>query len=736
MSQFSENKNSETHEQSISPIAPDSVLANVFCLRSNLKFETRIDNEQAYVVIEDSVRGKFFRVGAQEYRVLARIDGNLDGHQIAQSLLSDPENKLDDEEAQRLTQDVFKWCLKSNLATSDRLDNGKRLSQQSAAIGNAKTLGWLNPISFKIRLFNPNQTLKRVAPWFNWLFSFWFLCVWIITAIFATTILFGRWEQLASASQGILSNDGWIWLLLTWVVLKVVHEVAHGVACRRYGGDVPEAGMLLLLFTPMAYVNVTSMWRFQNRWQRMVVAAAGMYVELFVSFLAIIVWSKSSGIIADVAFNVFIMASVTTILFNANPLMRFDGYFLLSDALSIPNLYTKGTNWFRGSMQSIIFGVPHAPEAIPASERFAAKTYGCLAFFWKISISVSLILGAAVLFQGAGLVMSAAAAFLWFAVPMYKQLRVWFSANSQQSISPRRTLLSGTVIVLVLLACFVVFQAPATKSAPAIIQFADQLVVRAQVDGFISEIFVDDGDSVDAGELLIRLDNPKLDHEVLVLQQRLAESEIQIRIHRNERDQSMVQSETENRNQLQKQLEEKRTQREGLMIHAPVDGFVFYRGLSNRIGSFATQGDVLLNFATDSSKEVLVSFDQRDFDSVSWQTGRQLRVWFPNRSITTAKLMTVNPSASVVPTEPSMCATAGGPLPVKPSTRSDESSFEFLRPRFDATLELPVDESRALFSGQRGRVFFSTTEQSIGTYFYLAAHDWLSTKLDVVFQSH
>ena len=208
-------------------------------------------------------------------------------------------------------------------------------------------------------------------------------------------------------------------MLVIWAVLKVVHEMAHGIACKRYGGTVSDAGVLLLLFTPMAFVNVTSSWRFSNRWHRIVVAAAGMYIELFISFIAIIIWARSSGgVMADVCYNIFIMSSVTTILFNANPLMRFDGYYILADSLGIANMYTKGTKLFGDMLRSWFFGVPRTPNLCPPHEKRVALAYGILAFFWKITISLSLIIGASVLFHGLGKLLGIIGVFMFFGMPI------------------------------------------------------------------------------------------------------------------------------------------------------------------------------------------------------------------------------------------------------------------------------------------------------------------------------
>ena len=367
---------------------PDQWLDGKFTLRNELKFDSRTQNGKTFVVIEDPIRSKYFQVGAREYRFIASVDGNKTGREIIEALnvkLPVGEKPYTEQTA----TEVCQWLMQSNLVFGNSVDNAKRLGQQVKASNRAKMIGLLNPISFKFNLFNPNSALAAVQPYVQWWFSSWFAVIWCVVAIYASTLMYTNWSKMGAASTGILSEHSWIWLLVTWILLKVVHETAHGVACRRYGGEVPEAGVLLLLFTPMAFVNVTSMWRFPNRWHRMVVSGAGMYVELFISFVSLIVWTRTEGVIADICFNIFLMASVTTILFNANPLMRFDGYFLLSDALAIPNLYTKGTNWFGDRLKSVFFGTPLTPNLCPQSELRTASIYGSMAFFWNCLLYTS-----------------------------------------------------------------------------------------------------------------------------------------------------------------------------------------------------------------------------------------------------------------------------------------------------------------------------------------------------------
>ena len=718
------------------PSNSDPWLDTILKLRPELRFDSRSNDKDVFVVVEDPVRSKFFQIGPREYRFVASIDGKKSANEIIARLNDDLAENEPPYDEQTVVQ-ICQWLVQTNLVFGESIDNIKRLNMQASALKRSKLMGLLNPISCKFKLFNPNSALMKLQPCFQWMFSTWFFVIWCAVAIFTLGQVHSHWDSMGAASTGILSGYSWIWLLLIWIGLKVIHEAAHGIACRRFGGEVPEAGVLLLLFTPLAYVNVTSMWRFSSRWQRMVVSAAGMYVELFISFLAFIVWTRSNGIVADVAFNVFLMSSVTTILFNANPLMRFDGYFLLSDLIRIPNLYTKGTRWFGDRIKSLIFGVPRTPHICQSSELRRVAVYGSLAFFWKISISISLIIGAGVLFQGLGIILSAVGVTFWFGFPIYNQLKSLFGKQARNRINPYRTAISVAVICVFGFSLFWILKAPATKSAPAIVQFADETILRADADGFISELLVTDGQQVTEGQCLIVLDNPTLDNEVISLERLANEAKVQYRIYQKQKELSLALTELKKHQELNQQLEEKRAEANGLRIIAPFDGFVFKRNLDDQIGNFAKRGDPLISIAQRHTKEVVVSIDQRDLKSVQGDEGDFLRVVMPGQSVFQSKLIRVNPRVSDSPTHPSLCAHAGGPLDVQPVISDDESEqrYELLSPRFNVYLELDSDSSKRLRSGQRGRAFFSTCEQSLGSYFYLAATDWLETKIEIATQT-
>ena len=711
-------------------------LNSVVRLRPELKMDMRNEHEGLFVVVEDPVRNKFYSIGNREYRFLSALNGSATVAETVARFGAD--EAMDEDTAVRICQ----WAVQSNLITGDQMDATARVEKQSQAMQRQKMLAAFNPISIKFKLFNPNKLLHKLTPFTGWIFTKSFLAVWLIVGMWATSNAFGSWDRLTSSSVGILSDFRWVWLLLVWAILKVVHEMAHGIACKKYGGEVNESGILLLLFTPMAYVNVTSSWRFPKRSQRMVVAAAGMYVELFISFIAVIIWSSvSDGIVSDICYNIFFMSSVTTILFNANPLMRFDGYYIMTDGIGIANLYTKGTRWFSDSLRSWYFGVPRTPNICPKTEMRIVAIYGVMAFFWKITVSIGLVIGASVLFYGLGKIIAAIGMVLFFAIPIWTTFKQLYGPQVVSRPENRRVAYSTSLVVLMVLSLFFLIKAPGTKSSAAIVQFKDELPIRAESEGFICEIFVADGEAVSKGQTLIEMHNPQLAIEVETLRFESEAARIQARVHQQADELALYQAELDKLTGINTQLDEKLTQLNSLQIVAPFDGFVFERNLSSKIGSFASRGDTLLNLAEEKTKEIVVAIDQRDWESLKGRTGTNMRVAMRSVPIFNASISRIDGRATDTPFHPSMCANIGGPLPIKTSSKSEDeddnsnSEFLLLSPHFNVDLDLDSKISKQLRSGQRGMAFFPTQRQSLGGYLFVAVENWFRKKLELATQT-
>ena len=621
------------------PSPEEQWLGSRIQLRSELRLDLRNEHDGLFVVIEDPVRNKFFSVGQREYEFLSSLNGEQTVGEIVEGWSGTGE--LNNELAIKIAQ----WATNSNLVHGGDMNSTSRLERQSDALQRQKWMGILNPISMKFKLFNPDSFLGAITPSFGWAFSKAMFLVWILVAGYAMSLLYSNWARFSEASIGIFADYKWLWMLVIWLFLKIIHEMAHGVACKRYGGTVTEAGVLLLLFTPMAFVNVTSSWRFSNRFHRIVVAAAGMYVELFISFVALIIWANSpTGVVADICYNIFIMASVTTILFNANPLMRFDGYFILADTLGVPNLYTKGTKLFGDKLKCLFFGVPPTPSLCPQHEKPVAFAYGTLAFFWKILISISLVIGASVLFYGAGKLLAILGVVMFFGMPILAQYRQLYGPGAVKPKLPR-VAISLCVVAAIASGMFFILKAPATKSAAAIVQFKDETPIRAETSGFVDALLVTDGQPVTKGQAMVQLRNPEIDIEIVRLESEAKTATIQARIYKQNGEMSLSLSELERLAGIEKQLLEKQTQAAAMKIVAPFDGFVFQRNLDMKIGTFAKQGDTLLNMAQKQTKEIVVSIDQREWESLKEKEGSEMRVAIKSIPVFVARISRIDPRA-------------------------------------------------------------------------------------------
>ncbi len=259
----------------------------------------------------------------------------------------------------------------------------------------------------------------------GWLFSTYAVVGWVFVLLWAARELTVHHHRLAASSSNILAANNWLWLAVVWVLLKVIHECGHAVACKRWGGEVREAGVLFILLAPLAYVDVTSSWRLRSKWDRVAVAAAGMYVELFLAAVAAILWARLvPGVMSQICLNVMMTASVMTVLFNANPLMRFDGYYILSDLLEMPNLYGTGQAYVKHIVRRLVFGLPSTDPAESGWRGTFARTYGIASWWWRLLVFWGLVLTAATLLDGAGILLSLVALLVWGASVVQRAVRL------------------------------------------------------------------------------------------------------------------------------------------------------------------------------------------------------------------------------------------------------------------------------------------------------------------------
>ena len=702
-------------------------------LRDELFLRPESCRESSGFCIEHPSAGQFFQVGADEYALLSLLDGETTlGEAVSLTSRRLGPNALDEHQAVRLAE----WLIESDLVEPVR----GRLSSHRGFDSNQTAPGWQrwNPFWLRIPFGNPDRIVRSVLPVLGWIHSPAFLLVSIILWLVALGTLAGHWAAFVSSSRAVLAPGNWLSLGMAWVILKTLHEFSHGLACRRYGCEVKQTGLVLVLFAPLAFVDVTSSLRLRSKWQRIHIAAAGMIMELTVASIAVLVWSHmDEPVVRHLLHNVVLMASVSTLLFNINPLMRFDGYYILSDLLGIPNLYSRGSEFVMRLARRVFFGLPAHGVRERGGRAGCIRVYGLLAFAWRIVVCIGLAIAASALLDGLGILLAFAGLGLWIGRPAVHVLKELDAFRQSEPARLIRAGLSCSVVTGLAIVILVATPWPAGRTAPGFVELEEYSVVRAAAPGFVRRVCVASGQEVAEGAVLLELENPELQTELATLKIEVAQSEKRHEQHLKNGDTVAAQIETENRLALRKRLARKQEQVDSLQIRAPQKGRIVRRQLDWLVGTYAEEGQELLIVGDESRKEFRASLSQPDADSLHGHQ-QPLRVRLPGRAPIAATLQRIEPRATKRPLDESLTVRAGGRLPVHAvdTDEKDGPRFELVEPRFVAEFTLPESVARSLDTGARGEVTLVTQKyDSLGEGLYRVSADWIERRIAIAFEA-
>ena len=693
-------------------------------LRDSLSFTVRTQAGTVVYLVEDQITSRFYHVGKREYTFMQAIDGQSGMVEILSKANSQLEpEQLDEAEAKQI---VF-WLLRENLLVNEA--GLPVLEQHQQHAGKLKSITrLLNLISIKIPLINPNQLLNRLTPKLDWALGSGALIVWLLTLMVGAYHIAANWTAFVEASAGVLYVNNWLWLGGVYIVLKVLHELFHGLVCKKYGGEIYEAGIILILFMPIGYVDATSSWRFHHRWQRIHTAAAGMMIELFAAALATVVWSESEpGLIKTLAYNVIIIAGISTVIFNANPLMRFDGYFIFTDLVDVPNLYARGRQYIFYLLRKYLLGEKSELPALGTHKDHLIRIYGVTTLIWRLLIMVILLVGAWTLFYGAGMLIAVLAMILYFALPSWVVIRYIGNEIKQQRLNLQKTIIRMTTFAVVSLVLLTQITWSLDLIAPAIIKYAEVDAVHARVPGFIKQVQVQNGQDVSKNDVLLVLENPEIVGDGKQLDFLLQESKLKSRLLYRTEELSAWQAEQRQGDTLKAQLEQKQKQQEDLILHASRPGRVIGRHLKQLLGSYVKTGEKLLMIGDETNKEMRVSIAQNDVESFRAMVGNKVQIRLDDYLENTfpAILERVEPRASIAVLNNELTALAGGSLPVQENHDTDKSEYQHLQPRFQGIIRFLSEKNETLFAGMTGKVRVNGPALSILDHLTNAFQRWL-----------
>ena len=467
-------------------------------------------------VIQDPSSNQFFRLNEAAYRFVALLDGR---RTVADAWKICNEQLGDDAPTQGEAIQLLGQLYTSNLLAGDLPPDAEGLFKRYRKRVTREVQSYLMNILFiRIPIFDPERILDRTVGFFGAFFSWWGAALWLGLVLTGLYFLAGRTGELTKGAQGLLSPDRLPLLYVSFVIIKIFHEFGHAFACKKFGrdsgsgGEVHVLGIMFLVFTPLPYVDASSSWALRSKWHRTVVGAAGMYVEVALAALAAIVWAHTpAGHTAHaIAYNMMFVGSVSTILFNANPLLRYDGYYMLSDLLEIPNLQQRSRDYLYYLVKRYVWGVrkPRNPSHT-RGERAWLLLYAVTSTAYRLFISFMIFLFVAEALPVVGVVLAAIAVVVWGLVPLGKF--VYYIVSSGELMRVRtRAVATSLLAPGILLVGLGVIPAPDHFYIEGVVEPSAMKIVHAGADGFLEE-FLPSGQEVKPdGPPLARSSNPAL----------------------------------------------------------------------------------------------------------------------------------------------------------------------------------------------------------------------------------
>ena len=347
-----------------------------------------------HYVIKDPIALKYFRFKAEEYFLLQELDGKKSLQDIKRSF----ERKY---RPQTITvEDLLRFVAQLHEASLVLLDTPE---QAKVLIKRKRKNRWkkikqgaANVLYIKIPVIDPERLLTGMYPFFRWIFTPYFIAASLGLMLAALALIFAQWDAFTAKLPTFESFFNFKTLPALWLslaIVKIIHEFGHGLTAKHYGSEVHEMGILFLVLTPALYCDVTDSWLLPNKWKRIWIAAAGIYVECFLAALATFLWwNTQPGLFNSLLLSTMFICSVNTILFNANPLLRYDGYYVASDYLEIPNLRIKSTQFFAYLFQEKVLGLEIPVQSyMPRSRRALFVTYAIASYLYRWVITFSII---------------------------------------------------------------------------------------------------------------------------------------------------------------------------------------------------------------------------------------------------------------------------------------------------------------------------------------------------------
>lgn len=679
-------------------------------LRRDLQVARHLFRGEVTYTVRDPVSFETHAFSAGDYAVLVALNGDRTLGENFQALVTDGIARPDDEE--RFYKFVLTLHRSGLLALPISDDRGlyARYEQRQKSRVRSRLMAFLY---WKIPLWNPDRFLVRTLALGSRAFTRTALLLWAALAVAALVSLAGRWRELGAELPTLLQGEQVLTMWALLIVLKGIHEFGHAYACRTFGGAVPEMGVSLVLLTPCAYVDASASWSFTRIRDRLIVCFGGMYFESWIAGVAAIVWAfTETSTLHSIAYQTMVLASVTTIGFNLNPLVRFDGYFILSDLMQVPNLRAQSTAYAMRVLKRVFVGVDPGGPAWSPGMRVGLFAYAIGASIYRIGVVIGMCAVIALKFFAVGLLIAVCYALSTIVGTVYRSLRYLLADPETRPVRVRAALVA--LALLALPAAAVSFPIPREMPAKAVVERQAETLITTDVAGTVTSLPMLAASTVHPDDPLLELDALELRNQAESARatERASRLALDIAAADSPTSEAIASAEWTAAARHAELLE---ADARNLTVRAPTDGAVVPLLLERDLGRHVPAGTPVAVVGSGGwIARALV--DQVELASLRVAAGEvvELRPIGDAARTLTGRIESVAPAgdARVRSEMRALTAEAGGDVPVSPMTS--------LAPDARYEVRIAVDDTEGLFRGERLAVRLPAAPTSLAQTWYRA----------------
>jgi putative peptide zinc metalloprotease protein len=602
-------------------------------LRPDVEITEQHHAGETFYVLKDPLSLRYFRISELEYLVASLMDGTNTIEEISRKAAE----KTGGLQIPKETISDFAASLRrANLLANTFADDANYLYRILQMRRKARGLKYKlkNILYIKISLLDPDRFLTKVYPYVSFIFTRGFVVFAALVFLLAARIVAAEWGRLVGGLEGLLTIENMFYFWVIFIGVKVIHEMGHAFSCKHYGGEVHEMGLLFLVFTPCMFTNVSDAWTFKSRRAKFVTSLAGIGVEVFMAAFATLVWAGTfeyPGVVHELSYKVMILCSITSVIFNGNPLMKFDGYYILSDYFQLPNLRVNSMRYVITAIKKYLLQIPVEGGELSDRTNRLYFFYGILATLWLISVMSGICVGMLKKFYLFGLWMTF---FTLLAVSfkLYKGGK-YLAINRGKIGWSGRTRTVLLIVLAIFIYFFFFFPISAQVTSTFVLQPKNLTTVTVAEPGRLAEIEVEDGQWVEANTEVLRLENKELEMAIVretvdlrIEESYLNEEKFAVAVGAGWARPEKVAEYEGAVKQSEAKIKEYEKRKKSLTVKAPVSGYAMIGELKQHLGRTFIKGEGLMEIGDPAVMTAEIKVEHQDFGKIDVGQRAVLRI--------------------------------------------------------------------------------------------------------------